>query len=157
MTKEEKKLFEAMKAEIAELKSEKAEMEGKKGTAEKMEIECIEGDMDLENRMVRTLAKREDRASRAMCNRLLKDKVTEMMSCEADESGATFEDRFVANWYGTAMKNGVTSRDMLTYLKLRGEDVQKSQSVNVKLTADAKSVRSTDDFLRDGLNGDGED
>ena len=78
------------------------------------------------------------------------------MSAEVDtENHITAEQAFVMNWFSTAMKNGVTSKDMLAYLKLRGEDVQKSQSVNVKLTADAKSVKSTDDFLKDGLIDDG--
>lgn len=118
--------------------------------------EIVGGGDGLDVMLLRELSKKNDPSSVAMRNRLLRDTVSDIMSAEVDtENHITAEQAFVMNWFSTAMKNGVTSKDMLAYLKLRGEDVQKSQSVNVKLTADAKSVKSTDDFLKDGLIDDG--
>lgn len=130
----------------------------KKSVSEVKGEEIVGGGDGLDVILLRELSRKSDASSVAMRNRLLRDTVGDIMSAEVDtKNHVTAEQAFVMNWFSTAMKNGVTSRDMLAYLKLRGEDVQKSQSVNVKLTADAKSVKSTEDFLKDGLTDDGKD
>lgn len=139
-------------------------MARKKKAKPGLEIEELDGGSNtsdhgsLEARLVMNLRRQNSPAGRAMAGRLMKDYVGDFLDTEVDpETHATAMDMITANWFSTMMKNGVTSKDMQTIMKLKGEDVQKSQSVSVKLTADAKSVKSTDDFLRDGLidNGDG--
>lgn len=50
----------------------------------------------------------------------------------------------------------ITTKDMLGLQKLMGEDVQRNQSVSVKINAEAKAMKSTDEFLS-GIGGEKKD
>ena len=99
------------------------------------------------------LAMAEDgtREALAMRDRLMADKVKDILNCRVD--GLSVMERLTANWLSNLEEKGVTSKDMLAIKKLIGEDVQKSQSVNLRLTAEASAVKSTDDFLKTAVSG----
>lgn len=91
------------------------------------------------------------REALAMKDRLMADKVKDILNCRVD--GLSVMERLTASWLANLEENGVTSKDMLAIKKIIGEDVQKSQSVNLRLTAEASAVKSTDDFLKTAVSG----
>lgn len=131
------------------------EMARKKSTPTENTI-IVANDSEAERRSLReelALAMAEDgtREALAMRDRLMADKVKDILNCRVD--GLSVMERLTANWLSNLEEKGVTSKDMLAIKKLIGEDVQKSQSVNLRLTAEASAVKSTDDFLKTAVSG----
>lgn len=65
------------------------------------------------------------------------------------EDGASMLERISAKYLMGLLREDkeITTKDMLGLQKLMGEDVQRNQSVSVKINAEAKAVKSTDEFL----------
>lgn len=127
-------------------------MAKKKSTPTENDVE----ERETERRSLReelALAMAEDgtREALVMRDRLMADKVKDILNCRVD--GLSVMERLTASWLANLEENGVTSKDMLAIKKIIGEDVQKSQSVNLRLTAEASAVKSTDDFLKTAVSG----
>lgn len=105
----------------------------------------------LREQLVLAMAEDGTREALAMRDRLMADKVKDILNCRVD--GLSVMERLTASWLANLEENGVTSKDMLAIKKIIGEDVQKSQSVNLRLTAEASAVKSTDDFLKTAVSG----
>lgn len=105
----------------------------------------------LREQLVLAMAEDGTREALAMKDRLMADKVKDILNCRVD--GLSVMERLTASWLANLEENGVTSKDMLAIKKIIGEDVQKSQSVNLRLTAEASAVKSTDDFLKTAVSG----
>lgn len=105
----------------------------------------------LREQLVLAMAEDGTKEALAMRDRLMADKVKDILNCRVD--GLSVMERLTASWLANLEENGVTSKDMLAIKKIIGEDVQKSQSVNLRLTAEASAVKSTDDFLKTAVSG----
>lgn len=105
----------------------------------------------LREQLVLAMTEDGTREALAMRDRLMADKVKDILNCRVD--GLSVMERLTASWLANLEENGVTSKDMLAIKKIIGEDVQKSQSVNLRLTAEASAVKSTDDFLKTAVSG----
>lgn len=104
---------------------------------------------DYRSEIMLRLAKENTKEAVAIRNRLMKDDIKNFLEMETDESGLSVMQQITLKWYTGLMENGVTTKDMVQIMKLRGEDIQKSQSVNLKLTAEAKAVKNTEEFLKE--------
>lgn len=117
---------------------------------DRSESEALER-KSLREELVEAMSEEGTRESLAMRDRLMADKVKDILNCRVD--GLSVMERLTASWISNLEEKGVTSKDMLAIKKIIGEDVQKSQSVNLRLTAEASAVRSTDDFLKTAASG----
>lgn len=85
--------------------------------------------------------------SRAIRGRLIGGTIEDLLELPVEEGSKISVRQAIAGSYiQTLLEKGVTSRDMLALQKLMGEDIQKSQSVSVKLKADGG--KETADFLK---------
>lgn len=103
-----------------------------------------------ENRLAIKLTKSGTRQAIKIRDRMMSDYLKECLECEVDTEYGEKESVMgiiTKNWIEGMLERGVTSRDMETIMKLRGENVTKSQSVNVKIKAEAKTGKTTDEFL----------
>lgn len=103
-----------------------------------------------EDRLAISLTKAGTKSAVKIRDQMMTDYLKDCLGCEVkteDGEKKPVMQMLTESWVGTMLKNGVTSKDMLAIMKLRGEDVQKSQSVNVKINAEAKTGKTTDDFL----------
>lgn len=130
-------------------KEEKAE----RGTA--TEIERVGEAESFEDRLALMMTAQGSKPALEIRGKLMKDYLKNILSCNM-EDGSSVMDAITKNWLTTMMHNGVTTKDMVQIQKMLGEDVQRSQSVSVKINAEAKAVKSTDDFLS-GIGGEKKD
>lgn len=89
-------------------------------------------------------------------DRMMKDYINDALSCEVETENGEKEsvmNVLTKNWFNNLMEHGVTSKDMLAIMKLRGEDVQRSQSVSLKIKAEAKAEKDTEEFLKSAMDG----
>lgn len=113
---------------------------------EMMEVEKEKEGASLEDRLAIALTAEGSNKALSIRNKLMKDYVKEILSRES-EDGSSLMGVITESWLRTMIRNGVTTKDMVQIQKMLGEDVQRSQSVSVKINAEAKAVKSTDEFL----------
>lgn len=131
----------------------KGERKAERSTA--TEIERVGEAESFEDRLALMMTAEGSKKALAIRGKLMKDYVKEILACEMDD-GSSVMDAITKNWLMTMMHNGVTTKDMVQIQKMLGEDVQRSQSVSVKINAEAKAMKSTDDFLS-GIGGEKKD
>lgn len=105
---------------------------------------------DYTEELVIELSKRNGEEVEIVKSRLMKDEMKDFLEMR-DENNISIMDRITIEWYRGLMEKGVTTKDMVQIMKLRGEDITKTQSVNLKLTGEAKAIQNTEEFLREGI------
>lgn len=104
----------------------------------------------LEDRYAISLTKEGTKEAIEIRDRLMKDYIQDVLACK-DETGKSVMNVLTENWIQTMLKNGVTSKDMQTIMKLKGEDVQRTQSVSLRLKAETQAKQETVDFLKKSM------
>lgn len=104
----------------------------------------------LENGYAVSLTKEGTTEALEIRDRLMKDYINDALSCK-DDAGKSVMNALTESWIATMLQKGVTSKDMATIMKLKGEDIQKSQSVQVKMKAEVDAKNSTIDFLKNTM------
>lgn len=110
--------------------------------------------VSAEDRLAINLTKEGSKQAIKIRDRMMKDYINDAISCEQETGNGGKEsvmNLITKNWIETMLKNGVTSKDMLAIMKLRGEDVQRSQSVSLKIKAEAKAEKDTEEFLKSAM------